>query len=198
VCRNGFSGAPESVLFDDMYISDNANAAYNHQATTALTTRLGAAKVYSSTYSTGDAKNTNWSLAGSASNFADALAQPDGNEKYAASNILTAELATRLSGPSSISNFERIAAIQMIYMASAAGSLPTALMPIVDQNSAAAGLNVATDPDIFYPEEGYKTKITTVQTDPVTNAAFTAPMLTATGGTTVRRIGVKVAQVPKE
>lgn len=198
VCRNGFSASPEPTLFDDMYISDNAAAAFNPQTSTALTTRLGAAKVYSNVYQAGDGKTTNWSIAGSASSFADALSTPDGNEKYAASSVLGAELATRLNGPSSLSNFERVAAIQMIYSAAAGGSLPTALMPIVDVNSAAVGTDVAAAPDVFDPEDGYSTKIVTVQTDPITNNAFTAAMLTSSGGATVRRIGVKVAQAPEE
>lgn len=192
-CR-AFQALAESVFFDDMYISDNAAAAFNPQASTALTTRLGSAKVYSNTYSLTDAKNLNWSIAGTATSFSDALNTPDGNEKYAASNILGAELATRLNGPATLLNFERIAAIQMIYSASAAGSLPAGLMPIVDINSSASGFEVAAEPDVFLPEDGYKTKIVTVQTDPNTNAPFTAAMLVASGGTNVRRIGVKVTQ----
>lgn len=199
-CRDNDSRG-RSTQFDDLYVSDNLQESYNPQIATQLITRLGPAKIYTSTFADLGAKTPNWTAVNTSSGFSDALNVEDGNDKYAASNLLGAELLTRFNGPSSIASFERIAAVQMIYSAAAAGSLPAALMPVIDDNqSASTGTPIAAAATVFEPDSGFITKIVTAQTDPIANppTAFTAASLVSNVSTNVgRRIGLRVAAVPE-
>lgn len=199
-CRDN-SSIGRSTQFDDLYVSDNLPESYNPQVATQLITRLGPAKIYTSTFSDTSPKTTNWTAVNTSSAFADVLNVEDGNDKYAASNFLGAELLTRFNGPASIAGFERIAAVQMIYSASAAGSLPTALMPVIDDNQGAStGTPIAAAATVFEPDSGFITKIVTAQTDPIADppTAFSAASLTNNVSTNLgRRIGLRVAAVPE-
>jgi len=201
-CRDNTS-IGRSTQFDDLYVSDNLPESYNPQTATRLITRLGPAKIYTSTFSDTGAKTTNWTAVNTSSGspFFDVLNVEDGNDKYAASNLLGAELVTRFNGPASIASFERIAAVQMIYSAAAAGSLPAALIPVIDNNtSGSTGVPIEAAATVFEPDSGFVTKIVTAQTDPIADppTAFTATSLTSTVSTNAgRRIGLRVAAVPE-
>jgi hypothetical protein len=196
--RDVQSGTSYYTLFDDLYLSDNLPAAFGAAPGTALTARLGGAKIFSGVFSstTNQFTTTNWSAVpgGSAiGGTTGVLASDDGNASYVASAVTDAELKTVLPSVGTLSAFERIAAVQMIYSASAGGSEPVALMPVLSA-AGTAGEPLAAAPTVFDPDDGYKMRVVIAQTDVIADTGFVTADVNPTA--TSRRIGLKLVPVP--
>lgn len=194
----GYSNNPNHI--DDFYVADDQQEAV-HYPETAILSRLGPVRVYTTTYLDSGGVATNWTRSGAASNQ-EALSVEDGDTKYLASNTLNAQLATRINGPGALSSFEKVAGVQMIYSARSAGALDTAITPTVqDATNPPVEYYSGAAPTIFPGgAANYATKIVTLQTDPVAAAAgaesvaFSPTDLTTSNDT--RRIGLRLDAVP--
>lgn len=203
-----FSGYSDSsygpgLQVDDFYISDDQQETV-HYSETALLSRLGPVKVHTTTFFQTDSVSANWTNFGGSSP-SDSLSTEDGDAKHMASNTLNAQLATRIPS-ASVTSFERIAGVQMIYSARSAGSLDTALTPTMQAGNGTPIEYYAGAPPVIFPGGAatYTTKIVTLQTDPIRVAngdpsvAFTAGTLGTSNTFTAdtRRIGLRLDAVP--
>jgi hypothetical protein len=189
---------------DDFYISDDQQETV-HYPETALLSRLGPVKVYTTTFFPTNGIATNWTNFGGSS-ASDSLGIEDGDAKHVASNTLNAQLATLIDGPGGLTSFERVAGVQMIYSARSAGALDTALMPTLQAGSGTPVEYYAGAAPTVFPggSATYTTKIVTLQTDPIRVAngdesvAFSPTTISTSGtfNTETRRIGLRLDAVP--